>query len=274
MDYLDHFGLSAEPFSTTPDPQFGFQSQEHMLAIAKVAYAVQSHKGLFLLMGQPGTGKTTISQLAKNSWQNEPEKYSVAYLDDPSPRTAAAFLRLVLAAFGQPITRNLQDLKARLRAFLVAEYEAGRTVVLMLDEAQTLSHDNLETVQQLFNLQTQKVKLIQVILLAQPNFQNKLTHKPELRSRIVSATTLNSLTIEDAINLLRHRMTVAGGDFDSVFPAKLHMAIYDVTRGIPRDLCALCDAALLNTRVMQMKVVDDAALSRAIQDLEPRWNKK
>jgi general secretion pathway protein A len=250
MDYLSYFGLTAEPFSTTPDPHFAHESTEHLLALAKVAYSVQARKGLFLLMGEAGTGKTTNSQLAKNSWQAEDDKYSVAYIDDPSPRTPAAFFRLILSAYGLPITRNLQDLKARLRAFLVEQYEADKTVVLMLDEAQTLSHDNLETIRQLFNLQTQKVKLIQIILLAQPNFQNKLTHKPELKSRIVGATVLNSLTFADAVELLRHRISVAGGDFDALFPERLHNMIYDIARGIPRDLCVLCDTALLNARVM------------------------
>ena len=274
MDFLSYFGLEAQPFQTTPDPEFTHPSMEHRLALAKITYAVQSRKGLFLLMGLPGTGKTTIAQLARNGWAEKGDQYTVAYVDDPSARTQASFTRLVLAHFGQPIVRNLQDLKARLRAFLVEQYKAGKTVVLMLDEAQTISPENLETIRHLFNLQTQKVKLIQVVLLAQPNFQNKLNQKPELQSRIVAATTLNPLTMDDAIALLRHRLAVVDGDFDALFPPETHAPIYDTTYGIPRDLCALCDAALINAYALGRKHVDPETLSRAISDLAPRWAKK
>lgn len=275
MDYLSHFGLKLAPFSTTPDPRFAYATREHKLALGKIAYYTEERRGIFLLTGEVGTGKTTISQLALTGWRERPDQFLAAHVTDPSPRTAAAFLRLVLASFGLATARNVLDLKALLRGFLVEQYKAGRTVVLMLDEAQTIHSNNLDTIQALSNEQTQTAKLIQIVLLAQPTFIHKLTHKPALRSRIAGGATLNPLTLEDAIDLLRHRMSAAGGDFDSVFPKSVHKPLYNATNGIPRDLCILCDAAMVNALAAQSTVVTAELLAAALEDLKfKNWSRK
>ncbi len=266
-DFLNHFRLQHMPFATTPDPRFAFATREHKQALAKVAYYTEEHRGIFLLMGEVGTGKTTISQLAINGWRERPNDFVATHITDPSPRTGAAFLRLVLASFGLATSRNLLDLKATLRSYLIEQYKAGRTVILLIDEAQTIHPTNLDTIQAMANEQTQTTKLIQVVLLAQPNFEYKLAHKPALRSRIAGGTTLNPLTLEDALDLLRHRMQVAGGDFDAVFPAAIHKTLYNATNGVPRDLCILCDAAMLNALTRDRTVVDSDILESALQDL-------
>jgi general secretion pathway protein A len=265
--FLEHFGLERSPFSTTPDPAFAFATREHKAALAKIAYYTEERRGIFLLMGQIGTGKTTISQLALNGWRAQPDKFTAAHVTDPSPRTPAAFLRLVLASFGLATTRNVLDLKAGLRGFLVEQYKAGKTVALLIDEAQTIYPTNLETIQAMANEQTQKEKLIQIVLLAQPNFEYKLTHKPALRSRIAGGTTLNPLTLEDAIDLLRHRVDVAGGDFDTLFPPAVHKALYNATNGIPRDLCVLCDAGLVEAYSQDSKSVEPVILEATLKQL-------
>jgi type II secretory pathway predicted ATPase ExeA len=265
--YLKHFKLTLPPFSTTPDPQFAFETREHQLAVAKIAYSVSERRGIFLLMGLIGTGKTTISQLLLTAWEREPEAYVVAHITDPSAATPAAFLRVVLSSLDLEPTRNLQDLKDRLRLFLVEAYQAGKTVVLMLDEAQTISRANLDLLQMLANEQTQKAKLLQIVLFAQPNFANKLAQKPALRSRITGGANLNPLTFEDAIAMLGYRVSVAGGDFDALFPAALHKPLYNAGGGIPRELCVLCDAALVNAFALRRSAVDAECLEMAIQDL-------
>lgn len=273
--YLEHFGLEKAPFSTTPDPAFAYATREHRAALAKVAYYTEEKRGIFLLMGAIGTGKTTISQLALNGWRARPDSFVAAHITDPSPRTPAAFLRLVMASLGLPAARNLLDLKATLRQYLVEQYKAGRTVVLLVDEAQTIYPTNLDTIQAMANEQTQTAKLIQIVLLAQPNFENKLTHKPALRSRIAGGTTLNALTLEDALDLLRHRMSVAGGDFDAVFPVSTHKALYNATNGVPRDLCVLCDAAMVEALGLGSATVEPAILERALGDLSFKgWGKR
>ncbi len=270
--YLEFFNLSAAPFSTTPDPSFAYATREHKQALAKIAYYTEERRGIFLLLGAIGTGKTTISQLLINRWRSEPEKFITSHITDPSPRTEAAFLRLILASFGLPTMRNVLDLKAALRGFLIDQYKAGRTVILLIDEAQTMHSTNLDTLQAMANEQTQTAKLLQVVLLGQPNFEHKLVQKPALRSRIAGGTTLNPLTLEEAIDLLRHRMGVAGGDFDVVFPKDTHKPLYNATNGVPRDLCTLCDATLLNAFALNRKVVDNEVLSRALEDLSfKRW---
>lgn len=266
-DYLTHFKLTQAPFASTPDPAFAYATREHRQALAKIAYYTEERRGLFLLMGEIGTGKTTISQLTLNRWRSEPERFVAAHITDPSPRTPAAFLRLVLASLGLPTMRNLLDLKATLRAFLVEQFKANRTVVLLIDEAQTIYPANLDTLQAITNEQSQTAKLVQVVLLAQPNFEFKLAQKPALRSRIAGGTTLNPLTPEEAIELLRHRVSVAGGDFDRIFPESVHKQLYNATNGVPRDLCILCDAAMLNAATFGLSAVNDESLRQALADL-------
>jgi general secretion pathway protein A len=266
-DYMAHFGLTKAPFSTTPDPAFAFATREHQQALAKIAYYTEERRGIFLLLGEVGTGKTTISQLTINRWRSEPDRFLASHITDPSPRTPAAFLRLVLASFGLPTMRNLLDLKAAFRGSLVEQYKAGRTVILLIDEAQTIYPANLDSLQAMANEQTQTAKLLQVVLLAQPNFEYKLTQKPALRSRIAGGTTLNSLSPDEALDLLHHRVTVAGGDFDRIFPAETHKPLYNATNGIPRDLCILADAALLNALTLNRPRVDVEAIDRALTDL-------
>jgi general secretion pathway protein A len=265
-DYLRHFGLRAAPFSTTPDPAFAYASREHEKALLKIGYYTDERQGLFLLMGEIGTGKTTVSQLAVSSWKAQPARYVVGQVIDPSPRSPAAFLRNVLASLGIPPRRNVLDLKAELRLFLVEQYKEGRIVVLVIDEAQTIYPTNLGTIHAMTNEQTQKEKLIQIVLLAQPNFKNKLAQHKALRSRIAGITTLDPLTWEEAIDLLRHRMHVAGGDFDRVFSPGTHKMLYNATQGVPRDLCILCNAAMLEALGSNRAVIDEELLGRVIKE--------
>jgi general secretion pathway protein A len=266
-DYLRHFGLQRPAFSMTPDPSFAFASREHEQALSKLAFYTDERQGLFMLMGQIGSGKTTISKLAVDNWRSRPDKYTIGQVADPSPSTPAAFLRLILSSFMQPVMRNLLDLKAALRVFLLEEYQAGRTVVLVLDEAQTIHPKNLDTLHAMTNEQTQTEKLVQIVLLAQPNFAHKLQQKPALRSRIAGGHTLDGLTPEDSINLLRHRVAVAGGDFDRIFTPGTHRPLYAATHGIPRDLCILCNAVLVAAFSLGSRVVDESILASALQGL-------
>jgi general secretion pathway protein A len=265
--YLAHFGLKAAPFSASPDPAFAYATREHQLAVAKIQYAVDERQGLFLLQGEIGTGKTTVSQFMLNAWRGE-KSLAVAHITNPAVRTASQFLRLILAHYGQDQPHLLADNWDALRSLLVGNYKDGRTTVLVIDEAQTISAENMETLTHISNEQTQKHKLIQIILLAQPNIVRKLTYKPALRDRIAHGSVLNPLSFDDAAAMLRHRVQVACGDFDKLFPdPATHRRIYNATKGIPRRLCMLCDNALLNAFAVKRKAVDDDAVSDALQDL-------
>lgn len=265
--YLRHFGLKAPPFSTAPDPEFAYETREHKLAVTKVAYSVEERRGLFLLTGPIGSGKTTVAELLIGSWDEQPERYALAHLTDPSASTPAAFLRVILASFGQPTQRNLQDLKDTLRAFLVESYREGKIAVLLLDEAQTISRANLDLLQVMSNEATPKAKLLQIILFGQDNFVNKLTQKPALRSRITGGAHLDPLTLDDAMEMVSFRASVAGGDFAAMFSPEVHKPLYNASGGIPRELCVLCDAALVNAFALRRKAVDMECLIAALDDL-------
>jgi general secretion pathway protein A len=265
--YLEHFRLNAKPFATTPDPQFAYGTREHQLAVAKIQYAVEERQGIFLLQGEIGTGKTTVSQFMLNAWRDD-KSLAVAHITNPAVRTPSQFLRLLLSHYGVEPPHLLADNWDALRGFLVGNYKAGKITVLVIDEAQTISAENMETLTHISNEQTQKHKLIQVVLLAQPNIARKLSYKPALRDRIAHGSTLNPLSYEDAVAMMRHRVRVAGGDFETLFPDEaLHRRLYNITKGVPRRLCMLCDNALLNAYALGKPAVDEGAISDALDDL-------
>lgn len=264
--YLNHFGLKLAPFSASPDPQFAYATREHQLAVAKIQYAVEERQGLFLLQGEIGTGKTTISQFMLNAWRDD-KSLAVAHITNPAVRTPSQFLRLILSHYGTDPPHLLQSNWDALRSLLVGNYKDGRTTVLVIDEAQTISPENLETLTHISNEQTQKSKLIQIVLLAQPNIVRKLTYKPALRDRIAHGSTLNPLSFEDAVAMLRHRVKKADGDFDALFPDDLSHRIYNNTKGVPRRLCMLCDNMLLNAYALGKPHTDEEDLAGALQDL-------
>jgi type II secretory pathway predicted ATPase ExeA len=222
---------------------------------------------LFLLGDFTVTHNTTISQFMLNAWRGE-KSLAVAHITNPSVRTPSQFLRMLLSSYGAEPPHLLSDNWDALRSLLVGNYRDGKTTVAVIDEAQTISAENMETLTHISNEQTQKHKLIQIILLAQPNIVRKLTYKPALRDRIAHGSTLNPLTYEDAVAMLHHRISVAGGEFDRLFPAEDQVRrIYNATKGIPRRLCMLCDNALLNAYALRKKAVDEEAIADALTDL-------
>ena len=266
MDVQRHFGLKDNPFSTTPDPKYAYETREHRLAMVKILYSIQERQGIFLLQGEVGTGKTTLCRFLLPTLEDD-ERYAVASLSNLSMRTSASMLRAVTAAYGLPSRFKEKDINDELLSFLLTAYRAEKTVVLLIDEAQTIPGPNLTTLHMLSNHQTLKHKLLQIVLFSQPTFSRKLEQVPALRSRITGAAYLNPLSFEDAVEMLRFRMETAGGSFDEIFPdAELHHRMYQAAGGVPRDLCVLCNAALLNAYGLGQDCVRPEALEAAISD--------
>ncbi len=273
--YIEHFGLRMKPFATTPDPRFAYGTPEHQSAVLKIQFTVEEQQGMFLLQGEVGTGKTTVSQFLMNDWRQD-KSFAVAHITNPSVRTPTQFLRLLLSSFGVAPPHLQSDNWEALRTFLVGNHRDGKTTVLVIDEAQTVSAENMETLTHISNEQTQSSKLIQIVLLAQPNIARKLSYKPAFRDRIANGMVLNPLSPEASVALLRFRLTVAGGNFDDLFPdPATHRRIYGSTKGVPRRLCMLCDNALLNAYARGKSVVDDATITEALNDLSFKgWKDK
>ena len=199
--YETFYGLAESPFSTQPDPRFAYPSTEHKVAIAKMRYAADQKRGLAVLTGPVGSGKTTTAHQLLATWEADPAK-KVAFLPSASDRLPAAFLRQVLQGFGVQPTRTEADNKRFLQAFLVEQYKEGRHPILLLDEGQNVSPRNIDTIADLTNFQTAKTKLITVVMLAQDNLPNKLDRKDAFRSRIAVSGSLDPLTFEDTCAMI------------------------------------------------------------------------
>ncbi len=270
MDVYGHFGLTGPPFAVTPDPRFAYGTEEHTLAITKITYSVQAHRGLFLLQGAIGTGKTTLGRFVLSEWSKR-DDFIAAHVNSPVTRSQAGFLREIMGAFGLATPRNLSDIEAKLLTFLMDAQKNGKTVVLLLDEAHLTSPPNLDMLHRISNMQTLTEQLMQVVLLAQPNIVHKLEQRPALQSRITGGAYLGPLTYDDAIDMLRHRIGVVAGDdetaFDRIFLPESHQAIYDATHGICRDLCVCADGALIDAFARRHYAVSARTIDSVSKDL-------
>jgi general secretion pathway protein A len=271
--YEEFYSLRETPFSVQPDPRYAFPSVEHKVAVAKMRYAADQKRGLAVLTGPVGMGKTTIANQLQMTWDSDETK-TVSFLPSAAARTAAAFLRLVLESFGMEAARNEGDNRRLLERFLLDQYQAGKHPVLLLDEGQNVSSVNINTISDLTNFQTSQTKLITVVMLAQDNLPKKLERHDAFRSRIAVVGRLDPLNLEEMTGMIGHRIKVAGGlALDKYFVDDAMPAIYNITKGIPRDICVLCDALFVNGYVRDQRMLDAILVQRTLNEMsrEKKW---
>ncbi|MEP6491571.1 MAG: AAA family ATPase [bacterium] len=278
--YEQFFGLTDRPFSLTPDPRFVFYSQQYREAEGQLLYAIGNREGIMLVTGQPGTGKTTLCRDLIDKLDRE--KAQSALIFNPF-LNGGEMLAALLTEFGVsvPASGTRKDLLDRLNQFLLAQLALGRSCVAIFDEAQHLSPEFLEQIRVLSNLETDQEKLIQIVLVGQPELLDKIRtpQMSQLDQRVSIRCMLGDLDEQETDRYMHHRLNVAGGRDQVRFSPKAVAEIYRASHGVPRLINLICDRALLagfaaQTRDIQPQHVHKAVAALRGEDAEVSANMK
>jgi len=265
--YLEHFGLTSFPFATTPDPRFYYPSAKHREALACLLYAVEQRKGFGLVSGEVGAGKSMLCRAAIEQLGDKADIALVVH----TLVTPKQFFQVVCDEFGiSTKNRSKIQLIGAIKKFLLERHAAGRTVVLIVDEAQNLDSNVLEEVRLLGNLETTSEKLVQILLVGQPELR-QLIGSPEhrqLNQRITVKFHLGALTEEDVHGYVDHRLHVAGAVRNGLFDADAKHELFRASGGVPRMLNVICDQALLQAFVNEQHAVPRDLVRRVVADME------
>jgi general secretion pathway protein A len=265
--YAEHFRLRKEPFSIAPDPRFLFMSAQHREALAHLLYGVGGGGGFVLLTGEIGAGKTTVCRCFL---EQIPTHCRVAYIFNPK-LTVPELLQTICQEFHIALPEGTSSVKQHvdaLNAFLLHAHARGQSAVLIIDEAQSLAPDVLEQLRLLTNLETHERKLLQIILIGQPELRTMLAQPglEQLAQRVIARYHLGALTEAETRSYVKHRLAVAGGSklpFDREAMARL----YALSGGVPRRINLLADRALLGAYSQGMRKVDRATLEKAAREV-------
>ena len=269
LTYREHFGFKQEPFNITADPAFLYLSRSHREALAQLSYGIKARKGFVVLTGEVGTGKTTLIN---------------GLLDelDSDTRTALIFshianpfdlLRYTCNEFGlrspQHSRDDFYDYLALLNDYFFESYRSGKNCALIVDEAQNLSSEVLESVRLLSNFETSKDKLLQILLVGQPELSTRLNSQElrQLKQRVTVRYHLRALTLKECQAYISSRLQVAGGD-PMLFTSKAVEVIYACSAGIPRVINVICDGALMTAYGLRKTYIDDSLIRQVAEDLQ------
>jgi len=264
--YKHYFGLQDSPFSIAPNPQYLYMSTRHREALAHLLYGVKSDGGFILLTGEVGTGKTTVCRCLL---AQIPSDVDIAMVLNPK-QTALELLATICDEFNinYGTEASIKTLVDKLNLFLLDSHQAGRKAILIIDEAQNLAVDVLEQLRLLTNLETNQRKLLQIILLGQPELLSLLGQQElrQLSQRVTARFHLDALNSREVAEYIQHRITVAGGN-QPLFTTASVRRIYRISVGIPRLINLICDRALLGAYVENQPRVNPAIVTKAAQEV-------
>ena len=266
--YKDFFGLHADPFSVNPDPRYLFLTPHTEEALACLTYGIQSRKGFVLLTGEVGTGKTTL--INKFLEWLRMQKVTTAFVFN-SRMDVPQFLDYMMADFGIPCdSESKSQIVLRLYNWLLERYREGETAVLIVDEAQNLSDEVLEEIRLLTNLETATEKLLQVVLVGQPELEQKLKQPQlrQLRQRLTLRAKTHALTLEETRAYVQQRLRIAGAEEQEIFQQESLDAVFRHSLGIPRVINLICEHCLVNAFVDQQKVIGPEIVDAVARDFE------
>ncbi|MEN8802647.1 MAG: AAA family ATPase, partial [Thiogranum sp.] len=267
--YEKYFGLTERPFSIAPDPRFLYMSQQHREALAHLLYGVGDGGGFVQLTGEVGTGKTTICRCLL---EQLPDNVDVALILNPRV-TALELLASLCDELRIPYDKDSTSIKLLidvLNAYLLDTHAKGRRAILLIDEAQNLSAEALEQVRLLTNLETTREKLLQIILIGQPELRELLAREDlrQLSQRINARFHLEPISRAETAAYIRHRLQVCGAR-EPFFNENAVDLVHRLSSGVPRLINVLCDRAMLGTFVEGKRKVDIAIVHRAAMEVLP-----
>jgi general secretion pathway protein A len=272
--YDTYYNFRTLPFENTPDPRFFYASEQHREALAAIEYTIRMRKGIVLVTGNIGSGKTTVGRTMLQRCSNDATIVRLVH----GHRESSELIRHVLRSLHVK-TRERDDharLLERLEAYLHSQADANRPVVLFIDEAQTLSTEALEELRLISNFDTNTTKLLQLVLVGQPELRDHIASPKlsALRQRIVMAKQLRPLSIHDTANYIAHRLRAASNDPSHVtvsFSGEAISAMYDTTRGTPRLINVVCDNCLLLAFVKEQRRITPAMVRQVLEDMVPSF---
>lgn len=244
MDVLKYFHLNEHPFRIGPDPRFLYLSDQVKEAIAKCEYMARERIGPIYIYGPIGAGKTSLLRRLYERL-SQYENYNLTLLISPNVKSSNAFLRMVMEAYDVKTERSYDQSLKNFEAFLIAEYQAGRIPLLLVDEAQNLTRDVLKLVHYLLNFETATTKLLQIVLVGQEELAARIVRYQELASRMFPIA-ISAMSPQELEQMIRFRWMVAGGKelpFDDADKA-VYKTLYAYTKGLPRDTVKVCDELL------------------------------
>lgn len=264
--YKNFFGITINPFSIAPDPRFLYMSDGHREALAHLRYGLEEGGGFVLLTGEVGTGKTTVCRCIL---EQAPEGTNIALVLNPKLSSLELLATICdELRIDYPEASGVKALVDRLNAYLLAAHAQGQRTVLIIDEAQNLSYEVLEQIRLLTNLETNQQRLLQIVLLGQPELQEMLA-QPELRQlsqRIAARHHLGPLTQAETTAYIQHRLSVAGME-QSVFAPPALEVVYRLSCGIPRIINLICDRALMGAYGKGVRLVDRTMIQEAARQV-------
>lgn len=266
--YKEFYGLRANPFNMNPDPRYLFLTRHTEEALACLTYGIQSRKGFVLLTGEVGTGKTTlVNKLLE--WLRL-QQVATAFIFNSRLNTPQ-FLDYMMTDFGITCeSKTKSQILLKLYNWLLDRYRAGETAVLIVDEAQNLSEEVLEEIRMLTNLETFTEKLLQIVLVGQPELEQKLKQPQlrQLRQRVALRSKTHAFTLEETKAYVQQRLRIAGSNGQEIFDADSLVAIHRYSGGIPRVINLLCEHCLVSAFVDQQKVIAPAVVDSVASEFD------
>lgn len=268
--YQQYFGLREMPFNITPDPRFLFLSPTHQEALEHLRYGVAQKKGFIVLTGEVGCGKTTLCRQLLD--ELDPAQVETALILNPR-LSETELVQAILRELGQePLKGSHQDLLDQLNRHLLALIGQGKEILVVIDESQNMSIEGLEHLRLLSNLETNSQKLLQILLIGQPELKEKLRRQDlrQLRQRILVYCELKPLSRDQIAHYIRHRLTLAGANGKPWFSERAIRRIRRHSQGIPRLVNNLCDKSLLAAFVRSRDHVNWWDVRKAAKEMDIR----
>jgi type II secretory pathway predicted ATPase ExeA len=264
---LRDLGFAEEPFSRSADPRFLYLSAQHGDVLDRIQEVVEERRGLVIVEGGFGVGKSTIARRLESIYRTYPEDFLVVFVHTAAYESEYAALLDVCYALNLNRRKGMTMQWREFEGFLVDQKQDNRNVVVILDDAQLMKPDALTLVHHIYNFDISQ-KLAQVVLFGQPELQRIFNDRPEVLSRVDSWFRLNPLSLEDTLELIRFRSSVAGRK-EPLLTQSAFLEVWKATHGIPREIVALCSKVIDEMGRMNRTVADNAVVLSALMDVVP-----